>query len=493
MRDRFATCAASATTALLLFALPTLAAAQDPITITGGTYATIPGTFEPGIFSNLAIFISGTGTSGERSTLRIDAPTALQNATLTVTNRGLLEVNADVSADIMTTASFNDGGTLSLLSGTVGAYALTLSGSNAFQRSGGSYTLTNLVLEDGARGSFMPGDAFEGSSFHSVFISSGAEFELGTTLGGTSTLIELAVTGPGSTIQRTTQAMDLIHLEVSNGANLSLLAGDVLYGLRVGSVYDTGTVAPSEVTLAPGTSVMNTIPWLEFGVGGTITDFDAIPYDVEGLTVVGRSLAYRSGTVSDSIAQRVDIRDGGTLTLQQSLSLSGSHAELYLSGSGSQIVTNGHAVSTPVLSLYEGGRLTLDGDITVTGSATSVTLFTFDPALTGSSLLTTGTATGGLSLDSLNITNSSLVLGNLDGTSGPGGWGLRTPNSLFSSLEGWVADGSIVSLSGDPLFVVQDVQYAYVVPEPAAIVIAASGLAGGILLRRRRRRGQDRD
>lgn len=678
-----------------LVTIPAVAAAQSPsIEVTGGTTATVPGTYASGTYSSIAV--SGTGDGGERSTLSINEAIELDGfQSLSVTTGGLLTINANLTTagayGLYTTGSVGDGGTLSLASGTLSVGSLSLSGSGAFQRTGGSYSIGDLSLSQGVAVGFHEGDRIGAGGHSYLDILSGARFVLNTNLVGGTSAIEVYLSGSDSALVRSTgtETINVAGIAVAGGASFRLIEGDVIDGASVGEFNGSAPSGPSTLTLAPGTTSLK-LSWLALGRNGTIEDLSSIPYDVRGLSVAGQRVEYRDGTISDTITESLDISGSGTVALQKDLTLTGQYAGLSLSGSGSSLELNGHAVSTPGLWLYDGASLTPTEDISVsssigvysqtagtptvlmltqnlvlsangnrppsidvsgagarieraspgltitatgatvsvssgsftmeagdtfTGSTVSVwggtvsnagaqtlaalnvgglnsdtgmpatyaadaplvisgsttdlmvwgggvfrananvtvgtadvwngglqilsgtftvtdflqvsgtggftvnrdggaaydiaslTLLNqakldFDAAtdrigslsVASGAIFTTGTTGGGLVLDSLSIASAidspqaHLLLGSFGGVSGPGSWGLRMPDAFSSQLESWINDGSIVALSGESLNVVQEGGYAYVVPEPASIAMAVSGIAAAAAILRRRPR-----
>lgn len=354
-----------------LAAIPTTTVAQSPsIEVTGGTTATVPDAYASGTYSSITV--SGTGAAGERSTLTVNQPLVLDGGyqALSVTTGGLLEINANVTTTLRySDAQVRDGGTLSLLSGTLSVQNLSLSGSGAFQRSGGSYAIDSyLSLSDGAAADFDPGDMVgSGSSGGTVEVWSGATFTLNRHLGTGTAPATLSLTGPGSSLVRSTGAETITGgVFIEDGANLSLIDGDSISAASAGKLFWSGSTAPasSTLSLAPGTTSLDLV-YLGIGIGGSIAGLDSIPYTVAVLDIAGQRVEYRSGTITDSISTSAFISDSGTLALQQNLTLSGSDAVLYLRGPESSLERNGHAVSTPAVAVVEGASLTLDADLSV--------------------------------------------------------------------------------------------------------------------------------
>ena len=348
-----------------------LASAQSPsITVSGGSSESVPGTYASGTYSTIEV--SGTGDAGERSTLTIDEAVDIDGGSqaLSVFDGGLFNVNANVtSVDIYsyTTGSVGAGGTLNLMSGTLSLTSLEVSGSGAFQRTGGSYSVGSLSVRDGATVTWTAGDSITDGYAKFVGVSSGGTLELQTNFVGPEGT-ELYLRGAGSQIVRSTGTETIAgQLGVVDGANITLISGDAIDGLSAGELYySADPVAPSQITLAPGTTALN-LSFLGLGQGGGIVGLESVPYTTTAVSVAGQRLEYRP---TDSISEYAGIRSSGTLSLQKNLALSGQNATLTVSGSTSTLERNGFSVSTPDLSVYEGASLTVEDGITVSRSIT---------------------------------------------------------------------------------------------------------------------------
>jgi hypothetical protein len=361
--------------------LPSAASAQTAIEVTGGTAATIPGTYTSGTYPS--VLVSGTG-----STLTVNAPLVIHDTEnqdfLTIENNGRFVANANVTLTnsgfsfTPANAAVTSGGVLELQSGTfaVGGQ-LRLSGAGAFVRTGGSYAVRSLTLEDGASGTYQAGDQLVEESdfpFTTVRISSGASLTLGQNLA----VDYLSLSGASSTLQRTGQTLTVPELSVSEGASLDLIAGDVVDAISVGNY--PGASGNSTINLVPGTTTLvATGLWLLRD--GTIPQLASIPYDVDFLSIGGQTVTYRSGGgIDDTIGGFVYINDSGTLSLQKNLTLTGANAGLQVSGGGT-IARNGFSVSAPSLYVSDGGSVTLGQGFTITDGV-SVNANSGEPAAT---------------------------------------------------------------------------------------------------------------
>ena len=143
-----------------LATLPVAVAQAPSITVTGGSAENVPGTYASGTYASVTV--SGTGAAGERSTLSIDAPLEFDNSAgqaLSVTDGGLVNVNADVKAATFRSGTVGNGGTLNLLSGTFQIQGMELSGTAAFQRAPGAvWAIDSLGISDGATVTYTAGD-----------------------------------------------------------------------------------------------------------------------------------------------------------------------------------------------------------------------------------------------------------------------------------------------------------------------------------------------
>jgi fibronectin-binding autotransporter adhesin len=368
---------------LVAASVPEAASAQDPIEVTGGTAATIPGTYVSGTYPSVLV-------SGTSSTLTVNEPLMIQgtfdNTTvLTIQSNGQLTVNADVTLTneeefsvSFTGAIVGSGGVLDLQSGTLSVGgSLQLSGATAFQRTAGSYLVRALDLSDGAAVTFRAGDQLNNNGVFtvatSVAIATGASLTLEQNLAADF----VTLIGAGSTLSRTAQTLTLTELTISDGANLDLIAGDFVDGISVGN-YDPGQTGSSTVNLAPGATGLSAIA-LGLLSNGSIPQLATIPYAVDYLALGGQSLTYRSSNgIEDTIRNFVDVGDNATLTLEKDLTLTGENGGLLLA-SGGAINRNGFSVSAPSLYLQTGGSFTLDATATVTDS---VSVNVFDAAET---------------------------------------------------------------------------------------------------------------
>ena len=353
----------------LVALLPRLAVAQVPsITVTGGSAESVPGTYASGTYATVTV--SGTGAAGERSTLTIDAPLQMGDESsydyqvLSVTDGGLVNVNANVTAATYRSGTVGSGGTLNLLSGTFQLGSMQLSGTAAFQRApGAAWAIDSLSLSDGATVAYTAGDMWGvGGGYTYLGISTGATLELQANLVAPEGA-EIFLSGSGSRILRSagTETITGGSIYVMDGASLALIAGDTPDSLIAGELYGTDPVAPSEIMLVPGTTTLN-LTYLGLGRGGSIVGLDGASYTATTVSVTGQQLDYR---LSDSITAYAGIGASGTLSLQKNLTLEGSSAELSMRGSTSTLERNGFGVSTPTLHLQDGASLTLGDGIAV--------------------------------------------------------------------------------------------------------------------------------
>jgi fibronectin-binding autotransporter adhesin len=368
---------------LVAASVPEVVSAQTGIEVTGGTAATIPGTYASGTYPSVLV-------SGTSSTLTVNEPLVIQGtfdntAVLTIESNGRLTVNSDVTVTneeefgvSFTDATVGSGGVLDLQAGTLSVGgSLQLSGATAFQRTAGSYRVRALDLSDGAAVTFRAGDQLINSGVftvaNSISIDTGASLTLEQNLAADI----VSLTGAGSTLSRTAQTLTVDELTISDGANLNLIAGDVIDGISVGN-YDPSQTGSSTVNLAPGATGLSG-SFLGLVSNGSIPQLATIPYAVDYLTLGGQSLTYRSGNgIEDTIRNSVDVRDNATFTLEKDLTLTGENGGLALA-SGGAINRSGFSVSASSLSLYGGTSFTLDATATVTDS---VSVDVFDAAET---------------------------------------------------------------------------------------------------------------
>lgn len=342
-------------------------ACATDIVVTGGTLATIPGTIASGTWGSITV--SGTGPSGARSTLTIDTATVLTaDPFLTVTDGGLLSMRADVTSTIGGAYAYGSGtvsrgGTLDLVSGTLTAEYFTLSGSDAFRRSGGAYALGNLEIADGATASFQAGDVIARQRYGAIWVKSGGTLSLGTTLSSTNG-VGLGLSGSNSRLVRTTgtETLRVSGVGLYHSAALDLIPGDAVPSMTV-----TGS---SVLTLAPGATSLRLYDF-SYGSGGRIAGLERVPYDIDIAEIIdGQRLEYRSGAIDDRFRNAVYLENSGTLSLQKDLVFSsgtipGVAGFLQITGTGSRLERNGHAVTTEQLWASQGAMVTVGDGLTV--------------------------------------------------------------------------------------------------------------------------------
>jgi hypothetical protein len=409
---------------------------QADLTVTSGSLATA----SSGTFGSVSV--SGTSPGGDRSTLTVTGPIAIDSG-LTVSDRGLVVGQAAIDLGSGSGIVF-DGGTLDLQSGTFSASGLYLSGTSSFARTGGAYAVSTLGLSDGAAVTVTADDRFvvPGEfSPASITLSSGATLTLQSNLVG-SEGADVAVSLSGSTggLVRTTQSYAVSNLSLDDGAALTFAAGDSvssnvsitggatltlatnldnpgLYLLLAGAdstlARTTQTVSASSLwvydgatfTLAAGDVVDNIgvgggatltlpstvdLPTLTLeslslggaalgGSGGSIEGLADRPYDLGYLALNGVGLTLRTGVIDDQIASNVILEAGGTLTLAKDLVLTGSQSGLTIYGSTSGLVRNGRVISVGSVYVGDGASFTIEAGDTV---SEAIGAFSFDEAAT---------------------------------------------------------------------------------------------------------------
>jgi sulfatase modifying factor 1 len=299
--------------------VPEAASAQTAIEVTGGTSATIPGTYAAGTYPSVLV-------SGTSSTLTVNEPLVIADTkflydVLTIEDNGRFVANANVTVTnsggfTSANAIVRSGGMLELQSGTFSVGDLSLSGATAFQRTSGSYQAQGLTLENGASLSYRAGDELVRSpdtGGSSVYLDTGATLTLERNLSAGF----VSLSGTGSTLARTAETLAIDELSVQYGANLNLIAGDVVSAISVGNFEDDPS-GSSTVNLVPGTTKLSVAAlWLWHN--GSIPQLASIPYEIDYyLSLRGQSLTYRSGNgIEDTIQGSVSIDDNATLTLQK--------------------------------------------------------------------------------------------------------------------------------------------------------------------------------
>ena len=382
-----------------------------------------------------AIFVSGTGTSGQPSTYNADASLFVSGG-IDAQNSGVFNVNADTTVGGSTRVL---NGRVNLNSGILTTGTMSLTGAASLGQFGGSFATASLTLAQGATATVGPADQISQS-----LALEHSSITLQTPLALTSGLL---LSG-SSTIQRTAETISAATGFSVSDSSLDLVAGDSFLGFN--SVGDGG-----RVTTALGATVADVL--------------------VEGTNASG---SRSSLVVADSIALLGDAaaRDGGMIELVAGTLSCGV---LGISGSGALQRTAGtYAVN--VLRVEEGASVGYGEDDLVS-----------EVLISGSGSLLE--ATSPLALDSLTIADGVLRLDSFTGTGAVPNWGLSVAGDVRGSLEALLAAGRITA-GTTPVLVIYDSQSAQTfvtaVPEPSTWCMAAIGLAVGGWSTLRRRVGR---
>lgn len=173
----------------------------------------------------LSIADAGIVTVGGGGTLDLSHPTTGGGTA------ALLASNAGTTVRVATTVSgfgsviVDTGAVLELDSGDLSATSLTLSGSDSFVRSGGTYTVDTLQLSDGA----IVGYGMSDTIADGVVVGADSVLGLARNLSVTGSL----VVTEGGRIVRTNETIAAPVVTVSATSNLPLLSGDTIDSLTL--------------------------------------------------------------------------------------------------------------------------------------------------------------------------------------------------------------------------------------------------------------------
>lgn len=388
-----------------------------------------------------------------------------------------------VVTDSISNSVVLDSGTLTLQQDLTlsGSYSyLYISGTaSALERNGNAVSTSSLTL-DAAVGLTVGDGISVGRSITLRSYADGAPMDL--TLANDLVLTasdgelpQISLSGSNSRLVRSSPGLTITAtgatIQVSEGATLAMQAGDTFTNSYMSA--DSGAMVSSA---GPLTLASVRVSGTDYLTGAPATFTAHGPLVVNGSTTSlqvdfgGRFVADANVTVDTA-----DVQTDGGLEI-----LSGTFTAALLAVSGT---VGGFSVDRSGGAAYAIGSLRLYWGATTDFEAATDTLDALE--ISGGAVFSTGTGGGALALDSLLIQQSigapqaQVRLGSLGGTGGPGAWGLRTPDSQFDDLVAWVADGSILALSGTPLTVTRQDGFAYVmtVPEPAALALLAGGIA----------------
>jgi len=419
--------------------------------------------------------------------------------------RSTLNVNGNATAVYDMMAS--DAGIINLVSGTLSARSIVLSGAGALAQNGGHFAVTSgyLGIRDGAAVTYGPGDSLTTS----VEIANGGNLTLGQdlsvgtlTLRGASSSFTPAGHGftAGSFLLQDHATMTSVaggtianYLSVSEGSTYTLdrnlTLSDRLGVSSAGSIARTTQtisalafdVNDASLTLIAGDSFTGPGSQSRLMYGGVVST--AAGTILGSVQVYGRNGANAPATLDiggDTTAGQVLIQTGGVLQLRAgSLTASG----LTLQTLGNVARSGGHYV-VDTLALQSGATLDY-------GLGDSIGSLSIDGA---GSLLD---ELSPLSVTSLSVSGGGVLrLGSFTGSGAVSNWGLQWAGDHTTYLQGLIA-GNFLTGGSIPLTVLFDAgsNATYVtgsssaVPEidPAGIGSILALASGALCLLERRR------
>ena len=196
--------------------------------------------------SNGGVFNAGHALTGDGATAQLSA-----------SGNGSLRVESTVSA--FSSIAIDTGALLELVSGSLTADTLTVSGSLAFDRTAGTYQAATLNLGDGAAVDYGAADTISTN----VTVGSGAVFTLLKSLVLSS---DLALADGGS-IVRASETLAVPTLTISGSSLMALLAGDQI---------DQLTLVGGGRLSAPSTLLLTTLSIDTQGSQLDLASFDGV-------------------------------------------------------------------------------------------------------------------------------------------------------------------------------------------------------------------------
>ena len=196
--------------------------------------------------SNGGVFNAGHALTGDGATAQLSA-----------SGNGSLRVESTVSA--FSSIAIDTGALLELVSGSLTADTLTVSGSLAFDRTAGTYQAATLNLGDGAAVDYGAADTISTN----VTVGSGAVFTLLKSLVLSS---DLALADGGSVV-RASETLAVPTLTISGSSLMALLAGDQI---------DQLTLVGGGRLSAPSTLLLTTLSIDTQGSQLDLASFDGV-------------------------------------------------------------------------------------------------------------------------------------------------------------------------------------------------------------------------
>jgi len=392
--------------------------------------------------------------------------------------RSTLNVNGDATARYDMMAS--DAGIINLVSGTLSAQSIVLSGAGALAQNGGHFAVTSgyLGISDGAAVTYGPGDSLTTEAL----IANGGSLTLGQDL----SVEHLTLRGASSSFTPAGHGFTAGSFRLQDHATATTVAGGTIANLSVseGSTYtlDRNLTLSDRLGVSSAGSIARTtqtISALAFDVndasltliaGDSFTGSGSQSYLMNGgvvstaagtilgsVQVAGSNGANAPATLDiggDTIAGQVLISSGGVLQLRaNTFTASG----LSLQTLGNVARSGGHYV-VDTLSLQGGGTLDY-------GLGDSIgSLIIYDPG----SLLE---QLSPLSVTSLDVRGGGVLrLGSFTGSGAVSNWGLQWAGDHTTYLQDLIAS-NLLTGGSIPLTVLFDAgsNATYVTGSPSAV------------------------
>ncbi len=413
-------------------------------TLTGSVSPTfnalsVTGTFTPSVGYRL----NGNYTVGVGATVNPGGVTVTFGGTTTITNSGVMNLNAvvinnassmtapsttlGISGNFTSTGTFNHGNGTILFNGTT-----DLSAPENYN----NITVTGVVTSGGSFNTSVAGDVINNGSFQISSVASRGNLTWsgsGTFSGtGNATVGDLNVTGASFTYTSSGNLTILDDILGNGNVNSSASSGTLILagaGARFagtgtktfGNLSVTGTLTPAVSYSVSG----------DMDIAGTLVSGATVTFNgtTQSVTGTGSAIAFNNVTINNSSILTItpSVTVNGNLTVNGSITTSGTvtFAGLTISGAGPK---NFNHVTVGTGTLIPNGNYSIAGDLVIngtlsagTGNATfnGTTVASGAGAATFNSVSITGSFTARTSAEPSLIINGNLTnSGSFQGSSG---------------------------------------------------------------------------